>query len=148
ENGEHGVFSESELCEMGASLGADVPFCIVGGRARCRGIGDEIEILSDLERQFYVIVQSDFLCDTKKAYSLYSPNVNRTKSNVFMDLYDDERIERVCDDLMNAGAKSACMTGSGSAVFGVFFDSNSAKSVYNKINYPFKTIACNVRRQS
>ena len=133
-------FTQSQLCEMGAKLGADVPFCIVGGRAKCEGIGDIITPLPDLPQQFYLIVQPDFYCDTKKAYSLYNPNINRTKPNIFMDLYNNEQINTICDEIQGT------LTGSGSAVFAVFDDKESAKSVLNKLNYPFKAIATNIRR--
>ena len=41
--------------ELAASLGADVPFCLVGGRARARGIGDVVEPLIDLDRIFTLL---------------------------------------------------------------------------------------------
>ncbi|MBO7170061.1 MAG: 4-(cytidine 5'-diphospho)-2-C-methyl-D-erythritol kinase, partial [Clostridia bacterium] len=34
--------SVSELCELGATLGSDVPFCVVGGTRLCRGIGEKM----------------------------------------------------------------------------------------------------------
>jgi 4-diphosphocytidyl-2-C-methyl-D-erythritol kinase len=40
---------------VGAGLGADVPFCLVGGRARVTGIGDEIEALPFEERTFTLL---------------------------------------------------------------------------------------------
>ncbi len=36
-------FTERELCEIGAAVGADVPFCVVGGTRLCRGIGEVME---------------------------------------------------------------------------------------------------------
>lgn len=41
-------FDVNTLCEIGLSVGADVPFCIVGGTARVRGIGELIETVSPL----------------------------------------------------------------------------------------------------
>jgi 4-diphosphocytidyl-2-C-methyl-D-erythritol kinase len=35
-------FKSEELCEVGATLGADVPFCVMGGTAICRGIGEKM----------------------------------------------------------------------------------------------------------
>ena len=38
-----------------AGLGADVPFCLVGGRARVRGIGENVEPLPHVDRTFTVV---------------------------------------------------------------------------------------------
>jgi 4-diphosphocytidyl-2-C-methyl-D-erythritol kinase len=115
-----GVFTERELLETGAKLGADVPFALVGGRARCEGIGELITPLPPLPPRDYLIVVPDFVCDTRRAYSMYRPGIRRNYANIFQDLYDDTRINTICDDLLKAGAESALLTGSGSAVFGVF----------------------------
>ena len=40
---------------VAASLGADVPFCLVGGRARVRGVGEVVEPLPDVERSFTLL---------------------------------------------------------------------------------------------
>jgi 4-diphosphocytidyl-2-C-methyl-D-erythritol kinase len=135
-----GVFSEGALHRIGADLGADVPFHLVGGRAKCEGIGDIITPLPDLPPQWYVIIQPDFVCDTKSAYALYNSEIKQNHRNVFMDLYNDERLNRICDDL------SATLTGSGSAVFMTFDNETSAKSAFEKLDFPFKTIATNIRR--
>jgi 4-diphosphocytidyl-2-C-methyl-D-erythritol kinase len=146
----HGdMFTRDELLAMGSQLGADVPFCLVGGRAKCTGIGDEIESLPDLDKEYYVIIQPDFCCNTRRAYRLYRPKIERVSCNIFHDLYNlsrDYRVDQVCEDLLQAGAAAATLTGSGSAVFSTFPDSESAESVYRKLEYPYKTIASNVRR--
>ena len=41
--------------DVAASLGADVPFCLAGGRARVRGVGERIEPLPDVERTFTLL---------------------------------------------------------------------------------------------
>jgi 4-diphosphocytidyl-2-C-methyl-D-erythritol kinase len=52
---------------LAARLGADVPFCLRGGRARVRGIGDELEPLPFLERTV-TLATPDFGCDTAAVY--------------------------------------------------------------------------------
>ena len=52
---------------LAAGLGADVPFCLAGGRARVRGIGEELEVL-DFERCRYLLVLSPFRVDTPAVY--------------------------------------------------------------------------------
>ena len=39
----HAGLPQQELVELGARVGADVPFCVVGGTCRCRGIGEQVE---------------------------------------------------------------------------------------------------------
>lgn len=53
--------------ELAASLGADVPFCVSGGRAMVRGIGEVIEPLPHQDRSF-VLLLLPFGVDTKAAY--------------------------------------------------------------------------------
>ena len=44
----HAGLPQQELVELGARVGADVPFCVVGGTCRCRGIGEQVEPVSPL----------------------------------------------------------------------------------------------------
>jgi 4-diphosphocytidyl-2-C-methyl-D-erythritol kinase len=53
-----------------ATLGADVPFCLVGGRARVRGIGEEVEALPFVARSF-VLLLVPLAVDTGAAYRAY-----------------------------------------------------------------------------
>ena len=53
-----------------ARLGADVPFCVVGGRARVRGIGEVVESLPPLGRTF-TIVTPPIHCSTPAVYSMW-----------------------------------------------------------------------------
>jgi 4-diphosphocytidyl-2-C-methyl-D-erythritol kinase len=145
------LFTAEELISLAAGIGSDVPFALVGGRARCEGIGEIITPLPDLPEQFYAIVQPNFCCDTRAAYALWdtNPSIARKHANVFQDLYGDPRIDGICSELLRLGAQSASMTGSGSAVFGVFGEEAAAQSAlaaFDAPQYPFKCIARNIRR--
>jgi 4-diphosphocytidyl-2-C-methyl-D-erythritol kinase len=59
------VFGGTE--ELGAQLGADVPFCMRGGAARVRGIGEQIEP-TELADQHLVIATPRFACATADVY--------------------------------------------------------------------------------
>ena len=61
-------FSVSELCVIGKTLGADVPFCIIGGTAEIKGIGDDILSLPDLPPLTMVIAKKGEGVSTPKAY--------------------------------------------------------------------------------
>ena len=147
-------FDTEELCRIGARLGADVPFCITGGTARCTGIGEITEPLTCSDFAALIAVPP-FACLTAKAYKQYDVSPIPEKSgfdaycnsigsslsslaggvyNVFETLYDDDRITALKDSLIAAGALGACMSGSGSAVFGIFPDIESAKSASEKLD--------------
>jgi 4-diphosphocytidyl-2-C-methyl-D-erythritol kinase len=52
---------------LAARLGADVPFCVVGGRARVRGVGEKVESLAFEERRF-VLLLPPLSVDTGEVY--------------------------------------------------------------------------------
>ena len=155
-----GVLSGKELERLGAALGADVPFCIRGGAAACKGIGDDMRSVRGLDDNcFIVIVKPDFECNTAEGYRLYDRQPVAEKGdfdgflkaldgdigetgkrlyNVFERLYCDERIERLKSELAEAGAMGACLTGSGSAVFGIFDDGEKAERALAQTQYRTK----------
>ncbi|MGN0651055.1 MAG: 4-(cytidine 5'-diphospho)-2-C-methyl-D-erythritol kinase [Oscillospiraceae bacterium] len=133
-----------ELYEIAEQVGADVPFCLCGGTAVCRGIGEDINVLSPLENCAFLVVKPDFSCPTGEAYSRYDQSPLAARGglndfeqemrrgvfsgmyNVFRGLYADARIEKIIERLSAGGALGAMLTGSGSAVFGVFADESAA----------------------
>ena len=146
------------LCAVGASLGADVPFCLTGGTAVCGGTGEKIQQTPCKKDYFIVIAKPDFSCNTAQAYKKYdvSPVPQREGFkrfaallesgceawsgmvyNVFEQLYRDDRIEAVTNELKEKGALCAALSGSGSAVFGIFSDEKNAKKAAESINLPF-----------
>ncbi len=156
---QNNMFTQEELEEMGACLGADVPFCLRGGAAFCRGIGELMTGIPLIERCSFAVIKPDFSCDTKEAYGLYDKNpleikkspeeimtalekgdikaVGKELYNVFETLYNDPRIEEIKDELISFGALGAALSGSGSAVYGVFEDFNAAALAKEKLKYPF-----------
>lgn len=138
-----GAVSEQRLTTVGAKVGADVVFCMVGGTKICKGIGDELHDIEPFPERAFLAVMPDFRCDTKAAYARYdaSPlpkagglaefassgsSFPRKMYNVFQKLYADERIEKICARLTEFGAEGASLSGSGAAVFGVFKSADEA----------------------
>lgn len=145
-------YPEKELCKIGAKVGADIPFCIVGGTALCIDTGAIVAPLPDIEDYHIVIVKPDDSVSTKEAYALVDAveNMkhpkNRTMlellidgdsydalklcSNVFEQAFEIAGRVEIKDICNRNGAVAACMTGSGSAVYGIFKDiENAEKSV-------------------
>lgn len=147
--------SEERLLDIAARVGADVPFCLIGGTKLCRGIGEVLSEFPGLPEMAYVVVKPEFSCPTGEAYRRYDEaplesrggiedfrdNFPQGMYNVFQALYADERIESLCSLLKRLGAEGAMLTGSGSAVFGVFEDYNAAKAALEKLPaYCFKEL--------
>ncbi len=62
-------FPVSELAKRAAAIGADVPFCVLGGAARCRGIGDILTPLPAWEGVSLLIVRPAVSVSTRAAYA-------------------------------------------------------------------------------
>lgn len=136
------------LCEWGALIGADVPFCVRGGTALCTGIGDNVSPQSPLRDCAFVIVKPEGGVSTPEAYRLLDTAVNllhpdsdalcRALSvhdlrNVAASIGNAFEIplalpftETIANALCEHGALCAALTGSGSAVFGLFADETAA----------------------
>lgn len=136
---------EEKLLDISVLVGADVPFCLVGGTKLCRGIGEQLSEFTGLvvpEDMQCVVVKPEFSCPTGEAYKRYDEaplpshgglelfrnNFPAGMYNVFQTLYSDERIETLCSRITELGAEGAMLTGSGSAVFGVFRDAEKASA--------------------
>ena len=111
--------SMSELCALGAGIGADVPFALMGGTCRVQGVGDVIKALPpvpDCEAQEAAIRAGDL-----DAVCAAAGNALEECSGA----KDNEAIKAL---LRAHGAVTALMTGSGAAVFGVFRDEAAARA--------------------
>ena len=143
--------TDEQLQEYGVKLGADVPYCIVGGTKRAQGIG---EILTDLPtppKCYVIIAKPDAFVSTKFVYSHIRPAQIENHPDIdgiiesikAGDLYGMcEKIANVMEDvtipeypiiqkdkdiLKSNGAVNALMSGSGPTVFGIYDDEQKAK---------------------
>lgn len=142
--------TESELCDIGVEIGADVPFCIVGGTVIAEGIGDILEKLPDLSDCYFVIVKPNGSVKTPNAFSLFDalpaprrrPDTDMVIASITAENLDClggelcNVLEEVCgfdevfaikDRMMQNDALGALMSGSGTAVFGLFDSKSKAK---------------------
>ncbi len=132
----------SLLREVGATIGADVPFFLSGGTALGLGRGEEIYPLVDLPPHYVVIVRPPFGVSTAEAYGWYdedrSAGVRENREFQQLPVPWPSRAAQMINDLeppvirrhqeiaalkvqlREAGASAAAMSGSGSAVFGLF----------------------------
>jgi 4-diphosphocytidyl-2-C-methyl-D-erythritol kinase len=133
----------ARLLEIAASLGADVPFFLFGGRALAVNRGDEIYPLPNAPKQTIVVVSPrDIGVSTKDAFQWISAELTKRPeppkiwgfcalcwsrqgaglSNDFEGpvFHRYPRLEEIRDGLLKRGAADAALAGSGSAVFGIF----------------------------
>ena len=142
--------SMSELCALGAGIGADVPFALMGGTCRVQGVGDVMKALPPCPDCWFTVVMPDYGVSTPEAFAAY----DRVGSSRHPDCEAQEAAIRaedlaaVCAAAGNAleecsgakdneaikaalrehGALTALMTGSGAAVFGIFASEAEART--------------------
>ena len=63
--------SMSELCALGVSIGADVPFALMGGTCRVQGLGDLIKALPPLPECWFTVVMPGYGISTPEAFAAY-----------------------------------------------------------------------------
>ena len=131
--------SGTHLQEIAASLGADVPFFLQGGTARGTGRGDVLSAVADRPRRWVVVAMPPFGVATKDAYRWFDEGGAATlKGSPYTQVGRPSRgrhplndlqavvvahhpeIDLLIDELKRAGASPVAMSGSGSAVFGLF----------------------------
>jgi len=109
---------------LAASLGADVPFCVTGGRARVRGIGESVEPLV-FEHRTFAVVLPPLAVDTAAAYRAWDEGCRPTTQNAADGGNDLEaaalavepRLAGWRDALTEASGRRARLAGSGAAWF-------------------------------
>lgn len=117
---------------IAASVGADVPFYLVGGRARAEGYGEKLTALPDLPVETVLIARPPTGAATAGAYAALDkierpfaewPACDSETYNDFERVASAESLQLIAL-LRSAGASRAGLSGSGSAVFG-FFDNDA-----------------------
>ncbi|MGD8747125.1 MAG: 4-(cytidine 5'-diphospho)-2-C-methyl-D-erythritol kinase [Balneolaceae bacterium] len=151
--------NDDELIDLSHDLGADVPFFVKGKTGVARGIGHEIEEI-DLQPDYWIVTCfPNVASSTAEAYQYCTPNpepdfdlrktlteneieewrymlVNDLESAVFPRIHVSGNLK---DQMYEFGAVYASMTGSGSAVYGIFeqdFVATNAYQGFLQLNLP------------
>ena len=139
---EFGIRREQlDLGELAYQVGADVPYLLTGGPAWVEGIGEKIEPVAGFPASYYLLVKPPFESLTREVYTAFQPRpdltippkkaildafangnerdfcVNQLESAVFARHQD---LEKLKSELIRLGARAAVMSGSGSALVGLF----------------------------
>lgn len=151
--------AEGFLRDIAIAVGADVPFFLVGGRARATGYGEILEPLPDAPEAWYLIVKPSEGVPTGPAFrALDAMDYSWRDFPIDDTLYNDfERVApcvcgELCERLVVHGARDAALTGSGSAVFGRFKSQAEAEAAQVKldreVDLPSWVVPTLSRRQS
>ena len=145
------------LSALGGELGSDVPYCLAGGTALASGRGDELSPLPPLPDCAVLICKPYFPISTPMLFSLLDtkkircrpdtealcaalaegdlPRLARRMYNVFEDVLPRRcaAVGEIKARMLSLGALGAVMTGTGSAVFGLFDDDETARKAYESM---------------
>ena len=142
-----GGLSEEELRKLGEKLGSDIPFCISGGTMLAEGRGEILTPLPPMPDCGIVICRPNFASSTPELFAAVDKlkvkmrpdtdgmiaaleakdleGVARRVFNIFEAALPRRQAAMVAETrgaLLDQGALGACMSGTGSAVFGIFAD--------------------------
>lgn len=142
--------SREELMELALPLGADIPFCIMGGTALAEGIGEKLTPLPQPPHAEIVVVKPPIMVSTQKVYQSLDFNemekhpdidgmvkaleegdlsgITQRLENMMETVTETEFpiITDIKKMLTDNGAWGAVMSGSGPSIFGVFPDAATA----------------------
>ncbi|MBC6307138.1 4-(cytidine 5'-diphospho)-2-C-methyl-D-erythritol kinase [Listeria booriae] len=146
--------SLEELADIGAELGSDIPFCLYGGTALATGRGEIIEPLPMMPNCWIVLAKPSISVSTPGVYrDLKVGEVKHPNTKGMVQAIQDGSFEGICDNIGNVletvtlvkhpevkrikekmlefGADTALMSGSGPTVFALVKQYSRAKRVYN-----------------
>lgn len=145
-------FGKDKLCKIGERIGADIPFCIMGGAMLCEGIGEIMAPCSTLPDCHILIAKGESGVSTKAAYSHLDSIDNRIiHTNNMPELLFKGDIKEICNGMFNCfeqlvpgiediksimlrrGALGSMLSGSGSAVFGIFTERSDADKALDEL---------------
>lgn len=138
------------LCALGASVGADIPFCIRGGCIRVGGIGEKVTEVMPVPNWHFLVAKTREGISTPAAYSTldelyvgfgsYSPQMptelvraikNKEKIKGFYNIFEQALDAlapntKILKDRLSELSSGALLCGSGTAVFAVFDNEKDA----------------------
>lgn len=147
--------SLEELMDIGVSIGADIPFCLLGGTAKAEGIGEKLTKLKPFKDKYILLGNPGIEVSSADAYNKIKLNKYRINIDKLIQYMESENLECVAKNLKNVmepaiimehpiisqikdimlenGALGALMSGSGPTVFGLFEDQDRMLFAKNKL---------------
>ncbi len=154
--------SQNKLCEIGATVGADIPFSLTGGTAIALNTGNVIAPVKDLPECYIVLCKPDQDVSTPEAYAQFDAltrvrHLDRVSmieavangdyekicaycGNVFEQAVEVPKRPHIKGVMRKCGADTCCMSGSGPTVFGLFSDKEKAEDCYDKLSKKYDSV--------
>ena len=151
---------EKDIIAIGSKVGADVPFCALGGTMLAQYTGTVLSHLPDLELPYIVIVKPTQDVSTAEAYAAFDSaervrhldkngmlqavisgdyeKVYEKVGNVFEQFIDVTERVLIKDIMRKHGAKCTQMSGSGPSVFGIFEDKEMAENCLEELKKSYE----------
>lgn len=151
--------SKEELMALGKKIGADVPFCIHGGTAIARGIGEKLTALKPVPEMELLLIKPPFFVSTNNVYNrLDIKNIKKRPDNKkVVRAIEDQDIWHISKGLCNVleevtfklhpelleiknwllenKALGSLMSGSGPTIFGIFENRDDVKKALEKMPF-------------
>lgn len=143
------------IAAFAGKIGADVPFCVLGGAYRCTGIGDVMEKVNSLSTDLFICIAkgadkqstahayalmdarrsarrlSDTMIDALEREDLVEIGANLY--NAFHLVNDNDNVNNAISQMRKCGAFGAALSGSGPSVFGIFYSIDDAENAMNTL---------------
>ncbi|MDP4087896.1 MAG: 4-(cytidine 5'-diphospho)-2-C-methyl-D-erythritol kinase [Bacillota bacterium] len=156
--------NDEELMMLGLNIGADVPYCIVGGTALCKGIGEIVVPLKPFKDHIVVVVKPHFGVSTKEVYgALDISRINvhpdtvsimkamdrgdlKTTAELMRNVLENVTLKKhyilreIKRDMVRMGALNSMMSGSGPTVFAFFDDMLKAQKCYDRMKLKYNEV--------
>ena len=148
--------TQEDLMKIGKDLGADIPFCIMGGTALAQGIGEKLTKLKPLANKHILLCNPGIAISAGYAYSkCKSLNRGIDMEAIISSIEDDdlaglaEKMANIMEEpiieeypiigqikniMLENGALGSLMSGSGSTVFGLYHDQEKMKFAAKKLS--------------
>ena len=133
-----------DLMELGVKIGADVPYCVMGGTALAEGIGEKLTPLAPAPDCYVLVAKPDINVSTKYVYEhLDAQEIVKHPDIGILDRMENVLetvtvsaypiIQTIKDRMKELGAINSLMSGSGPTVFGIFVEKDMARRAYDKL---------------
>ena len=157
--------SLQDLARIGAAVGSDVPYCVLGGTALAQGRGETLTPLPALPACLFVLCKPRFSISTPALFREWDKKrrhlrpdtkgtlaalaqgdllgIARRTFNVFEGVlppHQHREIEAIKNTMIQAGALGAAMSGSGPTVFGIFSQASQAQEAWAQLREDYDEV--------
>lgn len=154
--------TDDEMCKIGVTVGADLPFCIKGGTLLSQGIGDVLSKVKPLRKCYILVAKPDYSVNTAYAYKQFDVNgkVHTPDKFGMLCAVQSRDLNQICSKMENVfeqfievpnridikeimrkhNALGTCMSGSGPTVFAIYNSKEDANAAAEELKVYAKDI--------